>query len=410
IGSLSQTSAVRPEFREKLLNAVHMEISHIGKQKKVFSRTWKLAKSAALVLLAVTAIITVFSALHKDRTFRVNSKGHPLYIWEHKGISSLEKISFDAPVLSGKRVYAMKRTGKISSLVALDAATGSEIWNSKESVTGYVSADSMHVFGIHRPSGTIAVLQCFNADTGKRKWAYDPKAPSSACSVPEIVDGSVYWTTGNSLHKINISSGEKEWSRAFSEKGLLSNSVTASGSVLIIAGNVLHELDNTDGNILRSSTLKESSASMTNSPLLAASSSSVCAVLFKTPAWKADLVCFDPSYRKVTWEKEVNTVSHICIADSSVIVRAGNVYAYNTEAEGILLWEHKASGCSPVSVVNNRLYFFNTQGTGSLVVLESKTGSIKSTYILPPSCAGVKVTGHQGIINAHNGVLYSFML
>lgn len=409
-GGLGLLSEIRPQFREELLNAVHTEISLTRKRKRLFSIFLRPALGAAVLLAAAAAGILLISLL--DRQSRQNTEPHlPRYTWEHKGISSIEKTSFDAPVLADRRIFALEHNAAGTRFVALDSDTGTLLWHSDEQVTGYAAADPGHLLGVFRPLGGTAVLKCFHAETGKQAWTYDPCGPSPACSAPEITETGLFWSTGRSLHRIDIDTGEPVWSRTFNSKGLLSNPAPAArDSVMITAGTILYELDKKNGETLRSWPLAHTRVSSTNRPLLAASPSAVCAVLFRTPAWTSDLICFSPDDEKVIWRKKTGSVNHVLIQDRSVIVRAGNVSAYSTGPRGTLQWQLKAAGCSPVSVADSRLFFFDMQGKGSLVVVKAENGSVETTYSLPPSCAGITVTGRRGIINAHNGVLYSFAL
>jgi len=394
-------------FRKNLLRAVHSEIA-LARTQNISAK--RMRKAAAAILLAGAAVTAVAWLLNRDGAEKVTLTQQPVYMWKHRGISSVQQLSFDAPVVFQKRVYAIRKNDAGSSLVALETDTGRRIWNSDSEVTGYTAADPRHVLGISISSDGIATLKCFNAETGKLLWTYQSASPSSACSVPEITGQGIFWSPGNSLHCITAAGGTEKWSRTFPVKGLISNPEAVQNSVMIIAGNVLYKLSKTDGKTIHSWQLTGTPPSRTHRPLLAATPSAVGAVLFKTPSWKADLVCFSPDNEKIIWRRETGAVSHINIAGNAVIVRAGNVYAYSADSGGTLQWQYKAAGCSPVSFAENRLYFFNTAGKGSLVVLKPDNGSVETTYRLPPSCAGITVTGTRGIINAQNGVLYSFML
>jgi outer membrane protein assembly factor BamB len=398
--------AVRPEFREKLLASIHSEIKSI-KPKNSFFIGARLIAAAVAVLAVGTAFFFLFTNTPVIQKTDIET---PICVWEYKGISSLNKSSFDIPAAAGSKVFVLQKRISRYFIVALNAETGEVLWESPESVYGYLTTDGKHVVSIFITPDRQTGLKCFDALTGSHQWTFVPKETVTVLSTPEISPQGICWNGGSILYMINTHSGGKKWSSSFPDRTPVSKPFIHGTSVWVMAGNTLYRVDAENGDIKQSRFFKDLLPSSIRPPLLAGSPSSLCIISFNEKGESKKLTCIDTGSLNIAWDKDVHEVCHLQIIKDMVILRSGTVYAFSLQNNGGLLWQYESSGCSPVSSDDDRLYFFNTQGDPSLIVLDPETGSSVGTFPLPSSCAGIAVKGKHGYINAKNGVLYAYTL
>lgn len=151
-------------------------------------------------------------------------------IWRHEVGSG-----FSSPVVANGRVFIHARIGTLQEeeVVAYQAFTGEELWRDKYPRTSYVSAvgagpaatptvagNRLFTYGI---SG---MLNCHQADTGKRLWQRDVYQDFKAsiprfgvCCSPLVVGNHVVVSVGGkdtALVALDVETGEVAW-RAFDE-------------------------------------------------------------------------------------------------------------------------------------------------------------------------------------------------
>ena len=175
-----------------------------GKQK------WHFATASSVRNTVAVAGGLVFAATLEGEVVALNAKtGLP--IWSYSLGSPLQQSLCVSPVVAQNVVYA----GTARSFVAMEAATGKPIWQTKplgngwDSCLGSPAAGGGLIFdGFTWSRGLFAL----DAKTGEQRWRYDAFSDNNV--VPAFVDETVYavgagWNEG--AHAIDAQSGKQKW-------------------------------------------------------------------------------------------------------------------------------------------------------------------------------------------------------
>ena len=152
------------------------------------------------------------------------NKTPPKSIWRQRVGPAWSSI-----VIIGPMLFTQEQRGPKEAVVALDAATGRELWSHEDETRFWDStagagprATPTFVNGRIYAQGATGLLNCLDAATGKLIWTRDIKADSGAplpiwgfSSSPEVIDGLVIAYAGGTASKQLIAyradSGEIAW-------------------------------------------------------------------------------------------------------------------------------------------------------------------------------------------------------
>jgi outer membrane protein assembly factor BamB len=164
------------------------------------------------------------------------------------------------PALVGDKLYVFTREGGNEVIRCLNVADGKEVWKEKYESAGFAGADGSFVGPRSSPAvadgkvvtlGSIGILSCFDAASGKRLWQKNDFKGSlprfHVSSSPIIVDGLCVAQLGagrtGGIVAYDLASGDEKWKWIGDGAGYASPVLlTLGGSKVIVA--------ETDGNIV----------------------------------------------------------------------------------------------------------------------------------------------------------------
>lgn len=168
----------------------------------------------------------------------------PAQVWKR-----LVGPSWSSVIVVGNRLYTQEQRGEEETAVCYDASTGEPLWihedaaRFEEAVSG-VGPRATPTFSMGRlvTLGGTGILNCLDAETGKRHWSRDIKTDSSGktpmwgfASSPLIVDGHVVvyagGEAGKSLLAYRLESGELAWTAAAGQNSYSSAQLTTIAGV-----------------------------------------------------------------------------------------------------------------------------------------------------------------------------------
>lgn len=398
-------SRVRPQFREALRAEIRSEIA-LARRGRRRLRQLRWAVSAAAVLTVMLGLGLLMRHHGAGKASRPGGYAELPEIWRHEGISSSHTTTLDAPAVHDDSVYGLEAVGDGRRVVAVNAKTGRCRWRSRAGVWGYLAADASRVYAVGSGPKSQRDLLALDAGTGKVVWSYVPEgaAVHGATSTPLLLGKRLCWCRGSGVFLIDGETGSRIWERSFPEGSALSRPVGQADRIWVVAGKTLHALDVADGHVVRSKALCERTTRFSR-PLLAVSGTN-CYVAVRSSPGRTRLLCYSPDRDDLVWDTTVDRVAHLQAFGDIVITRSDRLQAWDG-ASGRLLWAYAAEGCGPVCPIGGNLCFVDAEGSGALVMLETRTGRLVNRYAGKRSCAGLVVGEQIGYLNAQDGVLYA---
>ena len=184
----------------------------------------------------------VMSALDAESGTQVWENGYPVSFTMNKGAARHGPGPKSTPAYANGKLFAIGMTGIIT---AYDAKTGKELWRKPGSEV--VPMFTTHAFSpvvdrglvIFHPGGhDKGAITAFDVNTGAMKWTWDGDGPSYGSPVVVEIDGTrqLIALTQGKLVGLEVSSGALLWERPF-VSGNFTNSATptVSGRIVIVS-------------------------------------------------------------------------------------------------------------------------------------------------------------------------------
>jgi outer membrane protein assembly factor BamB len=166
--------------------------------------------------------IIYFGSVFGESLFALNATTGS-EIWDY--VTGGEVTS--APTVAYGRVYFESWDGNI---YALDALTGTKIWNYKMNGPSRYMDSSPAIVDEHVYVGGRDGIYCFDASTGDKIWNYSTPGVRSSSNSPAVANGYVYvGSIGGNIYALNASTGAKIW-----------NTTGGSSSPPAVAGGVVY--------------------------------------------------------------------------------------------------------------------------------------------------------------------------
>lgn len=297
-------------------------------------------------------------------------------------------------IVDGELYYCMHDGEDASAVVSISAATGEEQWRfdtSTEEITTspcvtrdrvYAGTSMGTIYTIDRATGEGEQLTstsgwakaapavandrlwisfgseiaAFDTETGEEQWRVGPSG-FTGFGTPQIVDGTLYATSGGVALAADPNSGEILWQRQVPESATLGNVIVSEGALYFgdLVNSRLHALDAAGGDVLW--TFSELPESISGAPTIAAGTVYAC-VEGSTDDAVAAVYAIDAASGRSTWRHQFDedTIGNTpTVYDGVVYVHGpGNtLYAFDAD-EGDVLWTRDpsrligTSGWSPV--------------------------------------------------------------
>lgn len=224
----------------------------------------------------------------------------------------------------------------------------SELWR-----TGAITSSSSPpvVDGLVYHGGRVGRMYAYDADDGSIVWSAETEGRINP-SRPTVVDGTIYEGDAEGyLYAFDAQTGDEQW-RYEAGTDASTGTLVANNTVYVMASDVLHAVDSTDGT--RQWTIE--SEYYGTSPVMGEE-----LLYFGS---ERTLWAIDPETAEVIWQREGRRrVSHIVAVDDGLYVTRGREVIVRDAADGSERWRFRAPGnISNSPAVSDRLvYFGDTQ-------------------------------------------------
>lgn len=332
-----------------------------------------------------------------------------LQAWQHKGARSVPGSIADGVVVRGQNMYLLVEHGGKTYVAALDIKTGKQKWLSDIQSCGYLLADDSRLYCLS-PSGDEKFdLVAVDTTSGKTLWKYPQKHPEplrSPCRPTLLPTGHICWTTNTTVHMLSCANGTALWTHPIPDGGLLSAAAVVNNNLYVANAIGLYCLNITTGH----ESWRLACGDVTSGrgrPLLAAADGEIYVAL-SLGLGASRLLCMDITEHKMLWSKTAAHVTHLYAIGDMLYLRDQNVQALD-RTTGKLLWTCQATGCNPVTYVEELAYFVDSSDQGRLIALNRYTGSKVWELAGMRSCSAfIKVNG-TGFLKTQDGVIYAII-
>jgi outer membrane protein assembly factor BamB len=328
-------------------------------------------------------------------------------VWQYRGARSIQGAMGDATVVRGQRMYLLHQVGSQAYVVALDAKTGQQKWQSDTESCGYLVADDSRVYCLAPASAGRFDLVALDRSNGKMLWRYPQLCPDqlqNPCQPTLLSGGRICWTTNTTVHMLDSADGKELWTCSIPDDNLLSRAIIMNDSLYVAGSGGLYCLNITSGKECWRLAWDEKMAGW-DRPLLAVADGQIYAAI-GMGFGGSRLLCMEPTEHKLLWSKVVPYVSHLYIAGGKLYLRHQNVQALD-RTTGELLWTYSATGCSPVTYANGLVYFTDSSDKGHLIALNEHTGGKAWELVGVNSCNAFIKVDSTGYIKTREGVVYA---
>ena len=306
---------------ENAIHAVNLE-----KGEKI----WEVKADAQVQASPAVADGMVYASSIRGTLYAMNAQNGEM-IWQKTvGKDEVQRAwMYYSPTVANGVVYQAYSTGSGGKLMALDAKTGKELWNSKLAGNWIVESTPVVADGKVYVGADGGWLISFDASTGKELWRKQP-AGGWMHSMPMISDGKLYMGyQGGILVALDAKTGKEIWRYKSSDSSYIHGNAT--GSSAAIADGMVY-MGFPDGNVaaVDASTGTLKWKYRTNGGII--SSAAISGETVFIGSNDGHLYALDRLTGQPLWQHEIGTwvASSPAISGNTLVVGAldGNLYGY----------------------------------------------------------------------------------
>lgn len=316
---------------------------------------------------------------------------------------SVPTSAADNMVVRDRNIYLLQESGVQNHLVALNTETGLQIWDSHVDCYGYLALGDTQLYCL-APHGNGGLdLVAVDVSNGRTLWRHTQNKPRifyGLCAPVFLPGGSICWTVGNTMQVLRSKDGALLWSQDIPGEQLLSSAVADKRCLYVAGTHALYQLDIHSGARLWQ-TAYELAISRWVRPMLAAQNNQLCVAL-RTRRGQSVLMCISSTHRKTMWSQILPPISHLCAAQHRIYIRSQGILALDL-ASGDRLWQVAASGCSPITHAEGRVWFADASDQGDLIALDAGSGTRVSALSGLRSCNALIEFQNRAYVKTHDG-------
>ena len=332
-------------------------------------------------------------------------------VWQHTGAQAVTASAADEIASGGGRVYALLNQEGGNPIAAYDVSTGKPLWRAKAEFSGFLAADKSRVYGIRAMRTGAFALMALDGQSGNILWKKvarnKSKRPWRPCKPLILSENRLCWTTCNFLHLFESSQGKKLWSARFSKERYLSLAISVDSRLYVAGQRNFYCVDPENGMIDWQIFLGENTSTW-RQPLLTGEKNQLY-ISQEARLGNSRLICVNIKNQKITWNKTISRVSHLCAADDRLYVRSQHIHALDART-GNEIWEITTSGCGPVTYAQQKIYFTDTSQQGSLLAVNGHSGEKVWQWQGIISCNAFFRIGDLGIVKTNDGTVQAIYL
>ena len=279
-------------------------------------------RRVAMVVGSAAALLLVGLGIWSAR--KGTDRGLPALreTWQYASVQIAPASIADGVVVRGGSVYVLCNDDAGPRVVSIHAATGAPRWRSARPSAGYLAADNERVYCLSSDRPRRAEMVALDAATGRELWRYKPgdsdlvRAP---CRPVPLDVRRVCWTVGRAVHMLDGASGALAWRRAIEGEGPVSCPVPHEGRLVVASGRALHYLAADSGEDVWAERLKSAPRGQER-PQLAVAGKRI--YLVQTALGRTSrLSCMDTETHGVLWTQAVPHTRWLLAAGDDVYLR-----------------------------------------------------------------------------------------
>ena len=391
-----RTDAAEDPSVQPLRQRLQREIWRSRAQARLWAGTRTLRRVAAVIALVAGLLYA---------GFRIEKGGGKCACesWTQSGIASFVAGDAAYPLVAAQRLYALMEEPDGPHVVALDRRSGSRFWKTSFPVAGSPGSDSRGVYVWNVGASGELQLTALDPKTGKTVWIWNDHSLSPAVPSAMVVSGErLCWSTATGVVAVDSRTGRTAWTRTLSSEALLSVPAADAKRAYVAAGESLYALDLADGKVCWQQ-FRGGTALSLMPPLVQCDGPTV--VMAAGTGDHGVLRSYRADTGELLWQKEATErPRHLLVAEGRVYLRGSQIQAFDGRT-GALAWSIPMGGCSPVTVVNDRVYVVEGQDRKGIFAFRADTGQQVWSRQTMSSCSGFVVSGKMGYLNTQDGVL-----
>lgn len=303
-------------------------------------KVWQVKADAQVQASPAVADGIVYASSIRGTIYAINAQTGEM-IWEKTMAKDEVQRAwmYYSPTVVDGVIYQAYSTGSGGKLMALDAKTGNELWNSKLAGNWIVESTPVVEDGKVYVGADGGYIISFDAASGKELWRKQP-AGGWMHSMPSISDGKVYMGyQGGILVALDASTGKELWRYKSPDASYIHGNAT--GSSPAVADGIVY-MGFPDGNVaaIDASTGKLKWKHRTNGGIISSAAISGETIFIGSNDGK--LYAFDRLTGQPLWQHEIGAwvASSPAISGNTLVVGAldGNLYAFTPGGEAADRW------------------------------------------------------------------------
>ena len=310
-------------------NAIHAVNQQTGEQ------VWRVQADAMVQASPAVTDGIVYASSIRGTLYAINAQNGQVIWTKQVNQDDVRRAwMYYSPTVANDVVYQAYSTSSGGMLMALDAATGKELWKSPLAGNWIVESSPVVADGKVYVSGDGGNMFAFDAASGKKLWQAKP-AGGWMHSMPMIAEGKVFMGYGGGiLVALDADTGKEIWRHKSSDSSYIHGGTT--GSTAAYANGTVY-MGFPDGNIgaFDAKTGSVKWKHRTNGGII--SSAAISGETVFIGSNDGHLYALDSITGQPLWQHEIGTwvASSPAISGNTLVVGAldGNLYAYTSDGE-----------------------------------------------------------------------------
>ncbi len=324
--------------------------------------------------------------------------------WTQEGIASVAGNDTAYPLITDKEVFALLDEPDGKHLVTMDRHTGSRLWKSSFTVAGMPCADSNCVYVFSPADSAELKLAALDRKTGKTVWVSDAE-PLPRQAAPSLVVASkqrLCWSDAGNVGVLDIGTGKQLWTRTLAQEGALSLPIADSNRLYVASSDALFALDMATGSVDWQRGHERQGAYVPR-PIVQCDGGNVV-IGFGTIFGRGLLQCYRAETGAELWKQATDSPTHLLAGRGKIYVRSGRIQAFDGRT-GAMVWSVPMGGCSPITMLGDRLYVMEGLDRRGIFALNADTGQRNWDRQLMSSCSRFAISGRMGYLVTQKGEL-----